>query len=106
VSPITEVTISAWTKHDGDHVKLDEVIAEIESDKATFELTATASGILKIVVKEGSTVPIGELICTITESDDKGRLKRSPARISTFRKPERIPTPKDILLLRRPYPGG
>jgi 2-oxoglutarate dehydrogenase E2 component (dihydrolipoamide succinyltransferase) len=76
---ITEVTISAWTKKDGDFVKLDEVIAEIESDKATFELTAIASGTLKIVVKEGTTIPVGELICTITESEVTESPGKQPA---------------------------
>ncbi|MCU0419189.1 MAG: 2-oxoglutarate dehydrogenase complex dihydrolipoyllysine-residue succinyltransferase [Cyclobacteriaceae bacterium] len=62
---ITEVTISTWLKKDGDVVKLDEVIAEVESDKATFELPAEANGILRIVAKEKETLPIGGLICKI-----------------------------------------
>lgn len=62
---ITEVTISTWLKKDGDMVKLDEVIAEVESDKATFELPAEATGILRIVAKEKQTLPIGGLICKI-----------------------------------------
>jgi 2-oxoglutarate dehydrogenase E2 component (dihydrolipoamide succinyltransferase) len=64
---ITEVTIAAWLKKDGDFVKLDEVIAEVESDKATFELPAEATGILRIVAKEKTTLPIGGLICRIEE---------------------------------------
>ncbi len=62
---ITEVTLSTWLKKDGDFVKLDEVIAEVESDKATFELPAEANGILRIVAKEKDTLPIGGLICRI-----------------------------------------
>jgi 2-oxoglutarate dehydrogenase E2 component (dihydrolipoamide succinyltransferase) len=62
---ISEVTIANWLKKDGDAVKLDEVIAELESDKATFELTAQNEGILKIIRKQGETVPIGEVICEI-----------------------------------------
>lgn len=65
---ITEVTIANWLKKDGDVVKMDEVIAELESDKATFELTATSAGVLKIVKPQGSTVPIGELLCEIDPS--------------------------------------
>lgn len=64
---ITEVTISAWMKNEGDMVELDEVIAEIESEKATFELTAEGRGILHQKVKEGTTLEIGGLICTIEE---------------------------------------
>lgn len=62
---ITEVTISTWLKKDGDFVKLDEIIAEVESDKATFELPAEANGILRIVATEKTTLPIGGLICKI-----------------------------------------
>ncbi len=62
---ITEVTLSTWQKSDGDFVELDENIAEIESDKATFDLTAEAQGILKIVAQEGDTLEIGALICKI-----------------------------------------
>lgn len=62
---ITEVTISTWLKKDGDQVKLDDIIAEVESDKATFELPAEATGILRIVAKEKQTLPIGGLICKI-----------------------------------------
>lgn len=62
---IAEVTIANWLKKDGDTVQLDEVIAELESDKATFELTAQSAGVLKIVKQQGETVPIGEVICEI-----------------------------------------
>jgi 2-oxoglutarate dehydrogenase E2 component (dihydrolipoamide succinyltransferase) len=62
---ITEVTISTWLKKDGDMVRLDEIIAEVESDKATFELPAEANGILRIVAKERESLPIGGLICRI-----------------------------------------
>ncbi len=62
---ITEVTLDSWAKKDGDLVEMDEVIAEIESDKATFELTAEAQGYLKIVAQEGETLEIGALICKI-----------------------------------------
>ncbi|MEJ7645195.1 MAG: 2-oxoglutarate dehydrogenase complex dihydrolipoyllysine-residue succinyltransferase [Chryseolinea sp.] len=65
---ITEVTIANWLKKDGEEVKLDEIIAELESDKATFELTASSAGVLKIVKPVGSTVPIGEVLCEIEPS--------------------------------------
>jgi 2-oxoglutarate dehydrogenase E2 component (dihydrolipoamide succinyltransferase) len=75
---ITEVTISTWLKKDGDLVQLDEVIAEVESDKATFELPAEASGILRIIAKEKETLPIGGLICKI-EITEGGPAKSTPA---------------------------
>lgn len=66
---INEVTISNWMKASGDLVSLDEPIAEIESDKATFELTAEASGMLTVIAQEGDTLEIGALICSIEVSD-------------------------------------
>ena len=68
---INEVTISSWLKKDGDVVELDEVIAEIDSDKATFDLTAESSGILKIEAQEGDTLEIGAPICSIEQGDFK-----------------------------------
>ncbi len=64
---ITEVTLAQWTKNDGDYVEMDEIIAELESDKATFELPAEKAGILKIIAQEGDTLDIGALLCSIEE---------------------------------------
>ncbi|WP_343535016.1 2-oxoglutarate dehydrogenase complex dihydrolipoyllysine-residue succinyltransferase [Pedobacter sp.] len=64
---ITEVVLSRWVKNDGDFVEMDEIIAELESDKATFELTAEQSGTLKVVASEGDTLEIGAVVCTIEE---------------------------------------
>ena len=77
---ITEVTISSWNKSEGDYVDLDEVIAEIDSDKATFELTAEASGYLKIIAKEGDTIEIGVLICQIEETIGKAATPSKPTK--------------------------
>ncbi|MGE0588044.1 MAG: 2-oxoglutarate dehydrogenase complex dihydrolipoyllysine-residue succinyltransferase [Cyclobacteriaceae bacterium] len=76
---ITEVTISTWLKSDGDFVSLDQVIAEVESDKATFELPAEAQGILRIVAKEGTSLPIGGLICKIEVAEGAPALSTSKA---------------------------
>ena len=65
---ISEVTLSNWVKNDGDHVEMDDVIAELESDKATFELTAEAAGTLRTTAKEGDVLAIGAVVCSI-ESD-------------------------------------
>jgi 2-oxoglutarate dehydrogenase E2 component (dihydrolipoamide succinyltransferase) len=64
---ITEVVLSSWKKADGDFVEMDEIIAELESDKATFELTAEKAGTLKIIAKEGDTLEIGAPVCSIEE---------------------------------------
>ena len=62
---ITEVTIANWLKKDGEHVEADDVLCEIESDKATFELNAESAGTLHINAKEGDTVKIGDIIASI-----------------------------------------
>ena len=64
---ITEVVLSQWIKHDGDAVEMDEVIAELESDKATFELTAEKAGTLKTIANEGDTLAIGAVVCSIED---------------------------------------
>ncbi|MCL4150914.1 UNVERIFIED_CONTAM: hypothetical protein GTU68_027638 [Idotea baltica] len=65
---VTEVTIASWVKQDGDYVEMDEIICELESDKATFELPAEAAGILRIVAQEEETLEIGALVCKIEAS--------------------------------------
>ena len=75
---ITEVTIAKWLKPDGAAVKRDEVIAELESDKATFELPAEADGILKIRVAEGETINIGTVIAEL-EGAAAGNGQAAPA---------------------------
>ncbi len=77
---IAEVTVANWLKKDGDAVQLDEVIAELESDKATFELTAPSAGVLKIVKQQGETVPIGELLCEIEPNGQGQPTKNEPTK--------------------------
>ena len=67
---VTEVTIASWTKKEGDVVKMDEVLCELESDKATFELPAEAAGVLHLRAQEGDTLPIGAVICAIETTTD------------------------------------
>lgn len=65
---ITEVTVASWLKKDGDIVKMDEALCSIESDKATLEVAAPKAGKLKILVPEGTTVKIGDVIASVDES--------------------------------------
>ncbi len=74
---ITEVTIANWLKKDGEFVKLDEIICELESDKATFELTAEKAGTLHQIAKSGDTLAIGAPICSI-DTDGKGAADSTP----------------------------
>lgn len=68
---ISEVTLLKWTKKDGDFVDRDEVIAELESEKATFEVNAEMAGSLKVVAKEGDTLQIGSVLAMIDETATK-----------------------------------
>src|SRR4026207_1807250 len=68
---INEVTLIKWLKKDGDYAERDEVIAELESEKATFEVNAEKAGILKTIAKEGDTLNIGDTLAQIDESGAK-----------------------------------
>jgi 2-oxoglutarate dehydrogenase E2 component (dihydrolipoamide succinyltransferase) len=72
---ISEVTLVKWLKQDGDYIDRDEVIAELESEKATFEVNAEKAGILKTVGKEGDTLKIGDVVARIDESAAKPEKK-------------------------------
>lgn len=76
---ITEVTLAQWLKEDGDYVEMDENIAELESDKATFELPAEKAGILRIIAQEGDTLEIGAIVCTIEDGDAPAGDKKADA---------------------------
>ena len=65
---ITEVTLAQWLVSDGDYVELDQAVVEMETDKASQELFATANGTISFVAEEGADLPIGALICKIDTS--------------------------------------
>jgi 2-oxoglutarate dehydrogenase E2 component (dihydrolipoamide succinyltransferase) len=75
---ISEVTLLKWTKKDGDYVDRDEVIAELESEKATFEVNAEKAGLLKTTAKEGDTLKIGDVLASIDETAAKPEGKKEP----------------------------
>ena len=62
---ITEVEIAEWLVSDGDWVEKDQAIAEVDSDKATLELPAEASGIITLKAEEGDAVAVGAVFCLI-----------------------------------------
>eukprot|EP00611_Tribonema_gayanum_P000490 TRINITY_DN10341_c0_g1_i2.p2 TRINITY_DN10341_c0_g1~~TRINITY_DN10341_c0_g1_i2.p2 ORF type:complete len:406 (-),score=40.09 TRINITY_DN10341_c0_g1_i2:190-1407(-) len=80
---INEVTLLKWTKKDGEWVERDEVIAELESEKATFEVNAEQAGVLTTVGKEGDTLNIGDVLAKIDETAAKPEgqpvVKEAPA---------------------------
>jgi 2-oxoglutarate dehydrogenase E2 component (dihydrolipoamide succinyltransferase) len=65
---ISEVIIANWLVKNGDYVENGQVMAEIDSDKATLELAAEASGVIEIIAQAGDTVPVGGVACTIDTS--------------------------------------
>ena len=62
---IKEVEIATWLVKDGDYVEKDQAIAEVDSDKATLELPAEASGIITLKAEEGDAVAVGAVVCHI-----------------------------------------
>lgn len=82
---ITEVTLVQWLKEDGAWVERDEILCELESEKATFELNAEQAGILHHVAKENDDLEIGAVACTIDESAAKpdGAANTMPAEQKT-----------------------
>jgi 2-oxoglutarate dehydrogenase E2 component (dihydrolipoamide succinyltransferase) len=68
---ITEVEIATWLVSDGDYVKKDQPIAEVDSDKATLELPAEESGIITLKAEEGDVVEVGQVVCLIDMSAEK-----------------------------------
>lgn len=68
---ITEVEIATWLVKDGDYVEKDQAIAEVDSDKATLELPAEASGIITLKAEEGDAVAVGQVVCHIDTSAAK-----------------------------------
>lgn len=68
---ITEVEIADWLVEDGDYVEKDQAIAEVDSDKATLELPAEASGIITLKAEVGDAVAVGEVVCLIDTSAEK-----------------------------------
>lgn len=76
---ITEVEIASWLVEDGGYVELDQVIAEIDSDKATLELTAQQAGAITFAVQDGDTVQVGDVVCKIDTSVEAPAAVAAPA---------------------------
>lgn len=76
---ISEVTLLKWNKKDGDYVERDEVIAELESEKATFEVNAEKAGVLKTSANEGDTLKIGDVLASIDDAAAKPEKAESTA---------------------------
>ena len=92
---ISEVTLVKWLKKDGDYANRDEVIAELESEKATFELNAEQAGVIKIIAAEGDTLKIGDVVCSIdTDAAKPEGVPAAPAKEAPATKPAEAPKPE------------
>jgi 2-oxoglutarate dehydrogenase E2 component (dihydrolipoamide succinyltransferase) len=92
---ISEVTLVKWLKNNGEYADRDEVIAELESEKATFEVNAEKAGVLKTLAKEGDTLKIGDVLAQIDESaakpEKKAAEKAAPSKETA---PKKEPAPE------------
>lgn len=77
---ITEVEIAEWLVQDGDYVEKDQAIAEVDSDKATLELPAEASGTITLKAEEGDAVAVGAVVCLIDTSAAKPEGGEAPVK--------------------------
>jgi 2-oxoglutarate dehydrogenase E2 component (dihydrolipoamide succinyltransferase) len=98
---VTEGRISRWLKPDGSTVKIDEMVCELETDKATAEVPAPAAGVLKHAAKEGDTVAVGAVIGSIdpagvATSAERPAPKPDPKRVV---EPPRAPTSAKVPVL-------
>ncbi|MFT4669413.1 MAG: 2-oxoglutarate dehydrogenase E2 component (dihydrolipoamide succinyltransferase), partial [Ulvibacter sp.] len=107
---ITEVEIAAWLVEDGDYVEKDQAIAEIDSDKATLELPAEASGIITLKAEEGDAVAVGEVVCLIdTDAPKPDGLDATKKEVSENKKKEVVaaaPIKKENYATGSPSPAA
>ncbi|MEP1487783.1 MAG: 2-oxoglutarate dehydrogenase complex dihydrolipoyllysine-residue succinyltransferase [Algibacter sp.] len=101
---ITEVEIATWLVEDGDYVEKDQAIAEVDSDKATLELPAEASGIITLKAEEGDAVAVGAVVCDIDTSAAKpeGDAPKAEAKVET----PKAETPKAAVVEAKTYASG
>lgn len=90
---ITEVEIATWLVKDGDYVEKDQAIAEVDSDKATLELPAEASGVITLKAEEGDAVAVGQVVCLI-DTDAAKPDGAAPAKEEKKEEPKKEEAPK------------
>lgn len=109
---ITEVEIARWLVKTGDYVEKDQAIAEVDSDKATLELPAEASGVITLQAEEGDAVKVGQVVCLIDTSATKpsGNATSEPAKKEEPKKEEKkvaeVPAEKATYATNAPSPAA
>jgi 2-oxoglutarate dehydrogenase E2 component (dihydrolipoamide succinyltransferase) len=91
---ISEVTLSRWNKKSGDYVEIDELLCELESDKATFELNAEAAGIVTFSANEGDVIKVGAVIASIDTEAAKPASTTAAPKNPEKKKEDTAPSPK------------
>jgi len=100
---ITEVEIATWLVQDGDYVEKDQAIAEVDSDKATLELPAEASGIITLKAEEGDAVAVGQVVCLIDTSAAKPEGGAAPAKEEAKVETPKAEAPKAAPVAEKTY---
>jgi 2-oxoglutarate dehydrogenase E2 component (dihydrolipoamide succinyltransferase) len=100
---ITEVEIATWLVQDGDYVEKDQAIAEVDSDKATLELPAEASGIITLKAEEGDAVAVGQVVCLIDTSAAKPEGGAAPAKEEAKAEAPKAEAPKATPVAEKTY---
>ena len=96
---VTEADIASWMKEDGDFVNMDEIMLELETDKASLEIAAEAAGQLKILVLEGETVPVGAVIAQIdTSAAGTSAPKKAAAQVDPAPAPKVVAVAEKVVL--------
>lgn len=105
---ITEVEIAEWLVQDGDYVEKDQAIAEVDSDKATLELPAEASGTITLKAEEGDAVAVGEVVCLIDTSAEapEGGSKDSAPKEESKAEAPKVETQKNEETTSKTYATG
>lgn len=104
---ITEVEIATWLVKTGDYVEKDQAIAEVDSDKATLELPAEASGIITLKAEEGDAVAVGAVVCLIDTAAAKpaGGSVEAPKAVETPKAEVKVEAPKAAAPAPSPAPA-
>ncbi len=102
---IKEVEIATWLVQDGDYVEKDQAIAEVDSDKATLELPAEASGIITLKAEEGDAVAVGSVVCLIDTSAEKPAGAEAPKQEKKVEAPK-AEAPKAAAVETKTYATG
>ena len=103
---ITEVTIETWHKEDGDFVQVDEILCEIETDKASLPMPAEVAGTVQIILQEGADAKVGDVLCKIDTAGVPSADSSGPTTESSNAVPEKMGSPSISYAAGHPSPAA